>query len=67
MFFGFFFLSNNVQIKSRGDPNMSRIRISLDQENSYSLKKRITLLFFFTYYIKNNLLNFSIPVSHISK
>ena len=39
LFFLFFFLNNNVQTKYRGDPNMTRIRILLDQENSYSLIK----------------------------
>ena len=33
-FFFFFFFNNNVQTKSRGSPNMTRIRILLDQENS---------------------------------
>ena len=33
-FFFFFFLNSNEQTQSRGDPNMTKIRILLDQENS---------------------------------
>ena len=67
--FFFFFLNNNVETKSRGDSKMTRNRILLDQENSLSLIKayiKESHCFFFTYYIEK-LLNFSIPMSHISK
>ena len=59
--------------KSRGDPNMTRIRILLDQENSYSLIKayiKDSQCFFFRFFSPITLkiyLNFNISVSHISK